>query len=80
MKKNWDESCDAVRYRAVVIRRAFINVAQRRCGGVAARGARAAGRCSVVGLIPATVFAKHEEAQINEANKRPNESNVGSDF
>ena len=42
--------------------------------------ARAAGRCSVVGLIPATVFAKHEEAQINEANKRPNESNVGSDF
>jgi hypothetical protein len=29
---------------------------------------------------PGYGIAKHEEAQINEANKRPNESNVGSDF
>ena len=31
-------------------------------------------------LIPLAVFTKYEEAQINEANKRPNESNVGSAF
>jgi hypothetical protein len=33
-------------------------------GGAAACGARPAGRCPVAALIPLTLFAKHQEAQI----------------
>jgi hypothetical protein len=46
---------------------------------VAAGGARSRPMLSG-GFDPGYGIAKHEEAQINEANKRPNESNVGSDF
>jgi hypothetical protein len=51
----------------------------RRGGGVAAGGARSRPMLSG-GFDPGYGIAKYEEAQINEANKRPNESNVGSDF